>query len=280
MKLSDDQVEKKVIGEIVFEALAKYRCKKMKETLLNGRFELISISGRPLSLISLPNGNFVCGTDDSVKLLDENFKEIKSVLTVRQNYCALNHRKEIYVSDHYKSCIILFDSNLNQLKQFGSQGAGNNQFNHPQGLCCHEDYFYICDCNNKRIQILTLDFEYVNTIQLDGNHPFRVQTSETTICVSCSTSVLFFDLKTRALKHKSNFGIFNTNYIDSIFYASNFLKKKCYFYDSDGNFIEEMPFNENISKHITFYDSGSLCRNKNNLYMADSMSSKILKFIE
>ena len=70
----------------------------MKETLLNWKFELIEVAGWPTSLICLPNGNLVCGTDDSVKLFDENLKEIKSVSTGGQNFCALNRRNEIYVS--------------------------------------------------------------------------------------------------------------------------------------------------------------------------------------
>ena len=130
-----------------------------------------------VSLISLPKGNLVCGTDDSVKLLDENLKEIKSVSTGGINCCALNRRNEIYVSVQDKRCIISFDLNLNKLNQFGSEGAGNNQFNYPPGLGCHGDYLYICDSDKNRIQILTLDFDYVNTIQLDG-FPLRVQTSE------------------------------------------------------------------------------------------------------
>ena len=76
-----------------------------------------------------------------------------------------------------------------KLNQFGSEGSGNNQLNCPCGLCCHGDYVYICD---KRIQILTRDFEYLNTIQLDGLYPLRVQTSETTISVSCNFGVIFF----------------------------------------------------------------------------------------
>ena len=58
-----------------------------------------------------------------------------------------------YVSVEIKHCIILFDLNLNQLKQFGSNGVGNNQLKYPRGLCCHGDYVYICDWDNKRIQI-------------------------------------------------------------------------------------------------------------------------------
>ena len=67
-------MEEKLIGEVLFEGLSY---KKMKETLLNGKFELIEVAGQPVSLISLPNGNLVCGSTGSVKLLDETLKEIK-----------------------------------------------------------------------------------------------------------------------------------------------------------------------------------------------------------
>ena len=233
----------------MFEGLIQYKYKKMTETLLNGKFELIQVAGYPESWISLPNGNLVCCTDDSVILLDEYLKEIKSVSTGGYSCCTLNHRNEIYVSVGLKHCIISFDLNLNQLKQFGSNDAGNNQLNYPRGLCCHGDYLYICDYWNNRIQILTLDFEYSSTIQLYD--PIRVQTSEATIGVSCyGRATFFFDLKTRALKFKhDNYGTYNINYINSIFYGSNYSRFKFYFFDSDGNFIEEMAMNENLSKH-------------------------------
>ena len=51
----------------------------------------------------------------------------------------------------------------------------------------------ICDYYNERIQILTLDLEYSSTIQLDGLPPYRVQTSETTVGVSCDTATFFYD---------------------------------------------------------------------------------------
>ena len=102
----------------------------MKKTLLNWKFELIEVAGRPTSLISLPNGNLVCGTNDSVKLLDENFKEIKSVSTGGSSYCALNRRNEIYVSVWSQHYIISFDLNLNKLNKFGSYGVCNNQLSY------------------------------------------------------------------------------------------------------------------------------------------------------
>ena len=265
----------------MFEGLSQYRYKKRKETLLNGKFELIQVAGKPTSLISLPNGNLVCSTTGSVILLDENIKEIKSVSTGGINCCDLNRRNEIYVSVQDKRCIIWFDLNLNKLNQFGSEGAGNNQFNYPWGLCCHGDYLFICDSENMRIQILTLDFDYVNTIQQPyGVRPYYVQTSETTIGVCCGGATFFFDLKTRVLKFKhNNYATHSISYISSIFYGSNYYEKKFYFFDSDGNFKEEMAMNERLSPHITYWTDG-FCRHKDILYLADNKQSKILKFIE
>ena len=230
-----------------------------------------------MSLISLPNGNFVCGTDNSVILLNEKLQNIKEVYTgVFGNYCSLNRRNEIYVSVNSEDCIYLFDYNLNQLKKFGSYGAGINQLNFPEGLCCHEDYLYICDRDNRRIQIFTLDFEYVSTIKIDCDRPRRIQISEKTIGVSCVEATFFYDLKSKILKYKYNYAT-NLNYIDSIFYGSHCVEKKFYLFDSDGNFIEEVAMNENISKYMTSWLSGSLCRNKDDLYMTD-YSGQLLKF--
>ena len=108
------------------------------------------------------------------------------------------------MSDYHSDRINLFDLNLNQLKQFGSQGAGNNQLQYPRGLCSHGDYLYICDYDNNRIQILNLDFEYVNTIHLDGHRPYRVQISNTTIGVTCREGTFFYDLITKELKYTHN----------------------------------------------------------------------------
>ena len=253
----------------MFEGLAKYRFKKMKKTLLNGKFELIRLEMGGVSLIALPNGNLVFGEESSVILLDEYFKEIKKVYVSRLECCALNHRNEIYVSCGYEKCIILFDSNLNKIKKFPSEAS--------HGLCCQDDYLYICDRDNERIQILNLDFQFASTIQMDIR-PKRVQTSETTIGVFNDDKAYFYNLKTRALKYKYDYYQHIINYIDSIFCASSF--GRLFFFDSDGNFIEEMVVNENVKKYLHYHTSGFLCRYKDNIYMTDRNSHEILKFIE
>ena len=77
--------------------------------------------------------------------------------------------------------------------------------------------------------------------------------------------------KTRALKYKYGYNRYNLDYIDSTFYASKSENKKFYFFDSDGNFVEEITINENLKNNgLTLY--------KDNLYMIDHYSNKFLKF--
>ena len=85
----------------------------MKRTLLKGKYESIKVAYCDVSLVALPNGTLVVGTkDNSLILTDENFKDINNVTVGKLEYCALNHRNEIYVSCGDQNHIILFDSNL------------------------------------------------------------------------------------------------------------------------------------------------------------------------
>ena len=258
---------------------------KMKRALMNGKFETIQLAGFGVSLMALPNGNLVYSNHRQVFLLNETFEEIKMVSIGGTSFSASNHRNEIYVSCSENHCIILFDLNLNKLKQFGPEdiigirehimGYRNtqNRLQYPQGLCCHDNFLYICDQGNRRIQILNLDLEYQSTIQLD-EYPCRVQISETTIGVSCNWATLFYDLNTRALKYKYNYRTFNINYIDSIFCALNY--DQFYFFDSEGNFVEKKQFHEKLI--LTNELSGTMCRHKGIVYMTD-FSRKLFKFL-
>ncbi len=263
-------MDKKLIGEILFEKPEKYKFNKIKKTLLKGIYELIQLADRGVSLISLPNSNLVFGTESLVKLIDENFKEINSVTVGNLKCCALNHRNEIYVSDGYQNVITLLDLNLKEVKVFRIKASN--------GLCCNGDFLYTCDHYNKRIEILTLDSDFVSNIQLN-DWPYTIQTSETTIGVSCIAAILFYDMRTRNLKYEYKYYTHAhdiMNYIDSIFCSSNF--GKLIFFDSDGNFFEEMMINEKVKqKHINYHTCGFLCSYKDNLYMTDRNSSKIRK---
>ena len=128
------------------------------------------------------------------------------------------------------------------------------------------------------VVILTLDFEYVNTIQLD-DRPYRVQISNTTIGVSCDNATVFYDLVSKELKYKHDIaGTYTISYIDSIFCALNIDQKKIFFFDSKGSFLEEKPFHEKLILSSGCI-SGSICRYKDQLYMICT-SGKLFKFVE
>ena len=280
----------------------------MKRVLMNGKIETIRLPNEGISLIALPSGNLVYSTNGKVFLLNENFQEIKSVSTGGLSFCALNHRNEIYVSVSHEDCIILFDLNLNELNQFviipyedeennqfvleyedeennqfdleyEDEDEENNQLDWPLGLCCHGDYLYICDYYNSRIQILTLDLKYSSTIQLDGHGPYRVEISNTTIGVACDKATLFYDLVSKKLKYEHNTtGTYTIDYIDSIFCTLNYQQKKIYFFDSDGNFLEEKALHKKLILS-NYWASESMCKYKGQLYITD-WSGKLFNFIE
>ena len=91
---------------------------------------------------------------------------------------------------------------------------------------------------------------------------------------------VFYDFVSKDLKFKYNIaGTNNINYFYSTFYALNVKQEKIYFFDSDGNFLEEKAFHEQLILSSNWV-SGSMCRYKDQLYMTDYNSGKVFKFLE
>jgi hypothetical protein len=185
-----------LVGEITFEVAAKFKFNKIKETILNGKFENIPLEGNRkgayinapygVTVVFLPNGNLVYSASNMIKLTDENFQIIKSIDVGGEGFLALSRRNQIYFCCFQESCILLLDFNLNRIKKVGGQQCRDWQymFKLPGGLCCHENYVYLYDSTNRRIQIFTLDLDYVDTIKIEY-HPQGIQISESTIGVFC-----------------------------------------------------------------------------------------------
>jgi hypothetical protein len=292
-------VDKSLVGEISFEVSAKLKFNKIKETILNGKFENIPLQGNEnsrtydVSVVSFPNGNLVYSATRMLKLIDENSKIIKSIYVKGEGSLALNRRNQVYFSCPENKCILLLDLNLNQIKIVGDQPGCSRDylFRDPCGLCCYEDYLYVCDGCDRRIQIFTLDLNYVDTIMLEGYRPWGINISESTICVSCCDAILFYDLKTRAFKHEYNFSSYEMSYVDSIFFAFGMKNPaQIYSFDSNGTFIEEIKLPHYLRKYVSdekFEETtvgytgtrGSLLKHKDNLYMAGYYVGKLIKFI-
>ncbi len=129
---------------------------------MNGKFENIPLKGNQnsrsydVSVVSLPNGNLVYSASNMLKLIDENLKIIKSIDVRGVSRLASNRKNQVYFSCYQEECVFLLDINLNQVKIVGDQPdrSGEYLLEYPCGLCCYEDYLYVCDNRINKIHVI------------------------------------------------------------------------------------------------------------------------------
>ena len=89
---------------------------------------------------------------------------------------AFSNRAGMYaVSDNSKHCVYIFDDKDSFVKEFGSQGSEDGQFDGPLGVTFDShDYLYIADFNNHRIQKFDREFNYMQQFgkEAAGNEEF------------------------------------------------------------------------------------------------------------
>ena len=60
----------------------------------------------------------------------------------------------LYVSDHYRGCIAVFETSGQFVTSFGREGQGKGEFNWPYCCTsCSKGLLYVCDSGNHRIQV-------------------------------------------------------------------------------------------------------------------------------
>ena len=68
----------------------------------------------------------------------------------------------IFVADAYNNRVQVFDRDYQFLREWGSAGTGEGQFNLPTGILVANDQVYVSEAGNNRVQIFTLDGEFVS----------------------------------------------------------------------------------------------------------------------
>ena len=269
------KVEKELIGNIN----CIYKMQFIKKTIQKGVFEKISIGVSPFGICSLSNGCFISNNSSSITLFNENFKQlIETGIPGHAMGCAVYNDKDIYITDNTKSCIYLMDIELNIKKIFGSKGSGVDQFNYPFTIFCKNEYLFVSDHANKRIQILTLNLEYHDSIQLDFD-PVSIAVSSTTIGIHGNDNTCFYDIKTKILKKKYSDIFGRISLIDSYFYVISCKPpKKLFIFDQEGELVDEACL-ESISEHITnLYWDGFMFLTNDYLFISSYTGKKVLKF--
>ena len=79
---------------------------------------------------------------------------------------AVCHQEKFFVSYHWDHCVKVFNKEGVFLYNIGSKGSGDGQFSYPAGLAVDSfGRLIVCDCNNRRIQVFTLDGKFVTKIE-------------------------------------------------------------------------------------------------------------------
>ena len=134
---------------------------------VNGR----DIRGSPFGV------NFLPKSCNSLPKLNKNVRELgakKGYLNYpQQGSCpwgiAVGQNGHIFVADHNKSQIHIFNKQRKYIRSFGQQGSGNGQLYNPTGIAVdHDNQLYIVNSNNKHIKVLENDGTFVR--QIGGGH--------------------------------------------------------------------------------------------------------------
>jgi hypothetical protein len=281
---SNENLSEKTIGKIIYPDLIKNNHQETMDKIKNANFATVDMHALVYDICVLPNNCFLSLNFDSISVVDEKFNIIKTIQKIDDKPIsspgsALNMEKNcIYVSNRSGHCVYMLDIDLNMIKSFGSEGKDKNSFKYPHGICFNDDYLYVCDYSNFRIQIFNSDLEYGDSIKLSVA-PLTIQISGTSIgIVGHDNSVHFYDKSTKALKKQHNQNCYGRiSEINSLFYVitkSSF--KMLYCFDADGNLLSEESINrldelltENFDRRIFYY--------KNNVFMTNGI--EIIKFI-
>ena len=70
---------------------------------------------------------------------------------------ALSPNGEVYVCDEQSDAILVFTSEGNLLRKWGSFGNDFGQFCYPRGVAVSMDEVFVCDTSNHRVQVFSLD---------------------------------------------------------------------------------------------------------------------------
>ena len=95
-------------------------------------------------------------------------------------------QNKVFVTQVFGHSINMYELEGKLIKSVGSEVNGEVQFNRPHGLDVSDrnNYTYVCDCSNHRIQILTEKLKYHSNLGIDLlKHPLNVKVTRDKVLV-------------------------------------------------------------------------------------------------
>ena len=106
----------------------------------------------------------------------------------------------VFVCDRYNHRVQVLTRELQPVKQFGSQGSGDGQFNYPMSIAVDsEGMLYVSDYGNHRVQVFTRNGQFIYSfgkkgsgqgeligpcgVFVDGSYVYVAENSNNRVCV-------------------------------------------------------------------------------------------------
>jgi hypothetical protein len=196
--------------------------------------------------------------ENKLGLYDKEFQLLKIIDNIGETKfnnprgVATNNIDKIVICDAYNSRIVLTDPDFSSSECIGRLGDGPYEFNAPYDAFFHENFIYVCDCKNDRIQKYTDELVFIEAYHV-GYCPYQIKILRNTICVrDFDDHIYFYDTDNCFEKQMhSNNGIIAI--FEDKFLQLDFKLEKQYIYNSDG-YLEQC----NPAKY-TSYKNYDMC---------------------
>ena len=243
-----------MIGELQFDHSLKGI--DVADLLQNGKHEMFEV-GRVNDIIVLPNNQILMAhyLPGFLGFYDEHLKCVMRIDKINGEKfspvgIALHSKeKKLFIADNLNQRIIMTDLEVNFIKSVGSEGAKINQFDGPYDLCLLNNNLYVCDYNNKRIQVYNTELIFSKSLRVDYQ-PWKIKTSNSMLFIQSVENGLFiYNSNDFSLLKKFEHGQCRISKLDSDIYKFNHQTKKLYCYDEHANLKKEISLtfvNENF----------------------------------
>lgn len=251
--------------------------------LLKGSsFDVIKLDAEQREFCILNNNTFVFRSAElALYLYDDKFKLIKKVLGVDNQLIEVygmacdSIKNRIYITDYQNDQVIMMDSELKKVKAVGIQGTEKCEFDTPAGICYENNYLFVCDRKNKRIQVFTSELEFDELYNLEYE-PCFIKVIGSVACVSPISHnynyIYFYDSDNFTIKFKYEGHIGRISAIGSYFYEFSF-NGKIYVYDDQGNMLTHFEKKEFSDSYGGFVCMG----NDEQAYILRTGASELVK---
>lgn len=229
----------------------------LKDVLRNANtaYQKINTFNNVFKMCDLSNNYLLCLSGDGfmneLTVYDDNFRVLHKKNTPSISVTTDMVSKVYLLSDFN---IKITDFELNEIQSISTYLSGYYQFNEPTDICYSNKSLYICDTNNKRIQVLIneqLDFKSFN---LDYK-PHKIKIAGCTACVTPFNikCLYFYDLETFMLKNKYNHHCGILSVINDQFYEYCNKIRSFNCYNNEGLLLEKFevtaPFDSLLEKN-------------------------------